>query len=314
MGLFETCEWRWKIEQLQKQRQPVYGENLLFGTVVHETIEKYLSRKPEIASLEGAKEFLTKRMTEQLTEEREHMPDADLEKMIASGHLIMDNIGKCKELNEMAVVSNELELMEPITRDDGLDIKFKGFIDIVLSGKDARGKQILYIADFKTSARGWNKDKRRDVSLQRQLFLYKHFFCKKMDLDPKLVRTAFIILKKNAWKKNDDNIVEFLKVSAGPVVVERAIRHLETTIDRMVSGRYKKNRSECKNKWGDTCPHLGTDRCRDDDSDLVELIVKKRVRSVDAKNDDIVSFGPSVDPERSGQPSEVSDRGSSQDR
>jgi hypothetical protein len=85
-------------------------------------------------------------------------------------------------------------------------MKFKGFIDMVIKTKDKRGNTILYICDFKTCSWGWPVEKKQDRNLQYQILLYKHFLCKKFDLDPKFVRTAFVLLKRKPGKNSPRRI------------------------------------------------------------------------------------------------------------
>jgi hypothetical protein len=54
-------------------------------------------------------------------------------------------------------------------------------------------------------------------------------------------------------------------VSAGPVSVQRAIDALNSNLSEMrerVQRRdFVKNRESCKDRFGNTCPYFGTDKC-----------------------------------------------------
>lgn len=186
-----------------------------------------------------------------------------VEDFIVSGKRIIEHLQKCEELENSEVVYNEFPLLEKIERTDDFQVNFKGFIDMVIKTKDARGNTILYIVDFKTCSFGWTREKRTDVELHRQLFLYKYFLCKKFNLEPKNVRTAFLLLKRTPSK--NDVAIEFFPVSAGPIVVQRTIDVLNsdlTDIYRKVKeDSFQKNFNICKNKFGDVCPFAGTDKC-----------------------------------------------------
>lgn len=237
-----------------------------FGTAVHEAIEKYKTRKDAL-SLDGAKQHFEKLFRELFTNNlqkyREKEREVNVEEFIVAGKRILDHLEKCDELWKAEVVYNEHELILPIERSDGLKVNFKGYIDMVIKTVDGRGKTILYIVDFKTCSWGWDGDKRQDRELQYQLFLYKHFLCKKFNLDPKQVRTAFCLLKRRPSKNTD--AVEFFPVSAGPVSVQRALDAINSDLTdmdtRLKENTIQKNRNICKNDFGDVCPYFNTSHC-----------------------------------------------------
>jgi hypothetical protein len=187
----------------------------------------------------------------------------EVQDLITAGERILTNLDKCGELKNAEVVHNEYPLFEDIHREDGLSIKFKGFIDLVIKTKAKNGDTVLYVCDFKTCSWGWDTDTRSDRWKHYQIFLYKYFLCKKFDLDPKYVRTAFVLLKKRPPKGTEP--VEFFPVSAGPVSVQRAIDMLNTNLTEMKSrietGEFVKERSSCQDKYGNTCPFYKTDHC-----------------------------------------------------
>ena len=52
---------------------------------------------------------------------------------------------------------------------------FKGFIDGVIKAKGKRGEDLVWLIDWKTSNRGWLRQKRQDKLTTAQLILYKSF-------------------------------------------------------------------------------------------------------------------------------------------
>ena len=142
-------------------------------------------------------------------------------------------------------------------------MKFKGFIDSVLRSKDKRGNTILWVCDFKTCRWGWDRDTRQDRWKHYQIFLYKHYLCKKFNLDPKFVRTAFILLKRMPPKGAPP--IEFFPVSAGPVSVQRALDTLGSILTEMFekekTGDFEKNRKSCVDSYGNKCPYLSKPLC-----------------------------------------------------
>lgn len=173
----------------------------------------------------------------------------------------------CPELQGIKTLRSELQLMEKIERNDGLAIKFKGFIDITFV-KQLKRKTVIYIADFKTCQWGWPAKKLQDIEIISQILLYKHFFCKMTGADPKNVSVAFIFLKKRP--KDGDLTVSVCKISAGPKATQHALDYLQNTITKMHAYSYNQNFDSCKRSWVDqetkeervvTCPFLGSPDC-----------------------------------------------------
>lgn len=264
---WRSCQQRWHLDYEEGHRAPVFGVHLDFGTSVHGAIEKYKTRKDPI-TLEAAVKLFEEKFVKLYDansakyEERDRKQPAEV--FLEAGKRILESLDKCEELASAEVVYNEFKLQLPIERTDDVKIEFKGYIDLVIKTKDKRGNTILYICDFKTCSWGWPREKRQDRDLQAQLFFYKHFLCKKFDLDPGNVRCAFVLLKKRPAKGAE--VVEFFPVSAGPVSVQRALNVLNSDITEMAErskdGKYKKNWNACVNDFGQRCPYSGTMLCR----------------------------------------------------
>lgn len=263
------CQWRWKLDYLEKHRRANYGVYLDFGTSIHEAIEHYKTRKNPVTVDEAVLLFRSK-WKELWTANSPKYAEKDLkikfEDLDAAGERILRRMHELTEFWDAEVVYNEYPLHIPIERDDGLEINFKGFIDMVIKTKDKRGNPVLYVVDFKTCSWGWTAEKRQDRELQYQLFLYKHYLCKKFNLDPKNVRCAFVLLKRTPRK--DDLPLEFFPVSAGPVSVQRALDELNKDITRIAyavkNNKYEKNRKSCVNQYGQVCPYKGSELCPDE--------------------------------------------------
>ena len=265
LGQFEnTCQWKWKLDYLDNQRSESFSIHFDFGTAVHHALERFVTRKDPLSVDDAVKTFQEK-LTHLESTHKEKYGDSKykLSELLSSGEHIIRNIKDCEELLNIDVMYNEFPLLEQIGREDGQEIKFKGFIDLVIKAKDKRGNSILYVCDFKTCSWGWSREDREDRWKHYQILLYKHFLCKKLDLDPKAVRVAFILCKKRPPKGK--SAIEFFPVSAGPVSVQRALDTMGRIITEMSekskTGNFEKNRSSCKNKYGSTCPYLGTTLC-----------------------------------------------------
>jgi hypothetical protein len=258
-----------------------------FGTALHETIELSHCKSPDPAFLdiEIAVFFFKKKFEwlfsqhktkyQQKELDRLAKPETEkgflrVEQFLEAGERVLRRFHECDELRTAQVLFNEYKLEEPISRTDGLDIKFKGYIDMVIKTKSKRGETILYICDFKTAGWGWPMEKKQDKELHFQILLYKYFFCKKHGLDPDNVRTAFVLLLRAPrpvarGSKVLQVPVQFMPISAGPVSVDRAVTELNKDITqlkkRFDSGTLIKNHKNCIDDWDERCPYLGTEHC-----------------------------------------------------
>lgn len=269
-GLFKNeCQWRWKLDYLDGHRATNYGIHLDFGTAIHAAIERYKTRKnaqPLDYCVKLFRRYFSLLWKHRNSKYSENDRKQDHKTFLEAGERILRHMHECTEFWETEVVYNEHPLLIEIDRTDDFKVKFKGFIDMVVKGKDARGNTILWVLDFKSCSWGWDREKCQDKHLHAQLFLYKHFLCKKFNLNPDQVRTGFILLKKRPRK--DDCPVEFFKVSAGPVSVQRALDSFNSTLtemyERSKTGDFIKNRKSCVNKFGQVCPYYKTDKCPSD--------------------------------------------------
>lgn len=240
-----------------------------FGTSIHHALEHHKTRKDPV-DLSTARSLFestfTKLHTENLSHYQERDRETPIEFFLDAGRNILDRFHECEELAGVEVVYNEYKIEQPIDTSDGSKLDFKGYVDMVIKTKDGRGNSVMYVCDFKTCSWGWSRDKREDKDLHFQILLYKHFLCKKFSLDPKHMRTAFVLLKKRP--PAGQSPVEFFPISAGPVSVQRALDSLSSDAEKMISsvttGVFEKNRQACVNEYGETCPYMSTDLCPND--------------------------------------------------
>lgn len=171
--------------------------------------------------------------------------------MVGQGKKIIPEIESAlhEYFEEFEVMAVEMPLMEPIDGEENYN--FKGFIDAVVATPDGK----VHIFDWKTCSWGWNAQKKNDKIVTYQLTLYKHFFCQKMNIDPKDVETHFALLKRTAKKRP----AEFFRVTSGPKKTENALKLLNTALYNIKNKRYIKNRLSCTGGYG--CKFYNTEHC-----------------------------------------------------
>lgn len=216
-----------------------------FGSAIHSVCEKKLLQE------ELDEDFFVKELKKNISELDEPVDNKIVHQMMKQGNSIIPEIDDALHnyFEEFEVLAVEMPLMENIEDQD--DYKFKGFIDAVVSTPDGK----VHIFDWKTCSWGWDAKKRSEPMVTYQLTLYKHYFCQKMNVDPKDVETHFALLKRTASK----NRVEFFRVTSGPRKTDNALKLLNKAIYNIKESRYIKNRLSCTSGYG--CKFYNTEHC-----------------------------------------------------
>ena len=211
------------------------NEYTAFGTAIHDVCERKLLKE----DFNPSKTFVEKFKSEliELEDGKVKFNLSRAMEMVPQGIAMLPEIEPAMKayFDSYEVFSSEEKIMVPI--DESLD--FKGYIDAVVRTSDGK----YHIIDWKTTSWGWNAKRRSDRMVTYQLTLYKHFFCKKHNLDPKNVETHFALLKRTANK----NRVEIFRVTSGAKKTENALKLLNMAIYNIRKKRYLKKRSSCTN-------------------------------------------------------------------
>jgi len=230
---WNTCAWYHKLTRIDKIRGFTGNAFTAFGNAIHDVCEKKLLKEEieeEDYFLERFEHFLG-------TLDKE--PDQKLvSDMRTQGKAILPEIEDALEdyFGEYEVLGSEIPLDEPIEGED--EYIFKGYIDGVIATPDGK----VHIFDWKSCSWGWDAKRRSAPMTTYQLTLYKYFFARKMDIDPKNVETHFALLKRTSKKDK----VEFFRVTSGPRKTENATKLLKKALYNIKNKRYIKNRLSCK--------------------------------------------------------------------
>ncbi len=219
-----------------------------FGSAIHSVCEKKLLQE------DMSDEYFVDELKKNISKLEEDEIEVDKKlvlDMVGQGKRIIPEIDDALKqyFEEYEVLAVEMPLMEPIEGEQ--DYKFKGYIDAVVATPDGK----VHIFDWKTCSWGWDSRKRSDKMVTYQLTLYKHFFCQKMNIDPKNVETHFALLKRTA--KN--NPVEFFRVTSGPQKTKNALKTLNMALYNIKNKRYIKNKLSCTAGYG--CKFYKTEHC-----------------------------------------------------
>ena len=245
---WKFCPFYHKLTRVDKIDGFQGNEYTAFGTAVHAVCEKKLLKE----DVDDEQYFL-----DTFSECISDLPDdVDVDsrlvdQMVGQGKRIIPEIEDALNdyFENFEVLAVEMPLMESI---DGEDThNFKGYIDAVAATPDGK----VHIFDWKTCGWGWDSRKKNDKMITYQLTLYKHFFCQKMNIDPKNVETHFALLKRTAKK----NHVEFFRVTSGTKKTENALKLLSIALYNIKNKRHIKNRLSCTAGYG--CKFYKTEHC-----------------------------------------------------
>ena len=249
LKVWNDCPHKHKLQYIDKNKVFTSTEYTCFGTAIHETCEKSLLK--EIKEEQHSEYFETKFKEELKVLDGQIKVNQDLvDDMVQQGKEILSELYKSLNdyLDGYEVVATEQPLFERIQNLD-FDYDFKGFIDLVLKTPDGK----YHIIDFKTCSFGWKADKKSDPMVVYQLTYYKHFYAQKFNIDPDMIETHFVLLKRTVKK----NRVECFKVTNGKVRTENAILLLKKATSAIQNKKYIKNRLSCND-----CCFYKTELCK----------------------------------------------------
>jgi len=243
--LWHECPRKHKLQYIDKIDGFKGNLHTAFGTAIHSVCEHGLLDE----KLDRGKHFLEefeKEVTSLKEKEVEIQPDlyeqmvGQYEPIVSSFRDELDNY-----FENCEVVSTEEKLYEDM---EGHDLKFKGFIDLVVKTEDGK----YHILDWKTTSWGWDARRKADKIVNYQLTLYKVFWAKKHGIPLDMVETHFGLLKRTAKKNN----TEIFRVTSGPTKVRNALTFLEKAVINIKRQLMIKNRLSCKG-----CAFYKTEHC-----------------------------------------------------
>ena len=233
-----TCAHYYKLTQLLKIEGFQGNLYTAFGTALHDTCKE----KVENAQLDEKEHFDLSFLLalQKLPKEiRDILDTPSIVEMRTQGKdlstLILPVLKG--QFGKYEIVSAEEKIYEPIDEFFEGQYKFKGFIDLVVKTPDGK----YHIIDWKTCSWGWDSKKKSDPIITYQLTLYKYFFAKKHNIDPKQIETYFVLLKRTA--KQDR--AEFVRITSGPKKTSNALNLLSKALYNINKNRFIKNRLSC---------------------------------------------------------------------
>ena len=207
---WDICPFKWKLNYVDKLGEYTDSIHTMFGTSMHEVLQTYLTvmynDTIKMADALPLKDMLLTRMKRNYKQIMERnggevfCEQSDMEEFYQHGLLILDWFKK-KRQNYFSKKGYELVGIEvPINYDLPNDIKFIGYIDVLLYDKLRDRYKIIYI---KTSTIGWNKYMKADKNKTDQLLLYKQFYGAQHDISLDKIDVEYFIVKRKLYDKVD---------------------------------------------------------------------------------------------------------------
>jgi len=214
--------------------------HLVFGTSMHDTLQLYfrthLEKGIDEANSLDLRSILKERLKSVFKESQEKYdkPPCTIDEIKEAYLDGVEIINYIKENPLDITLGNTYEFIGveyPIRVHLNPHILFTGNLDFVF--KDTK-TDIIYIKDFKTSTRGWDKWQLDDKTKTQQLLLYKKFYSDVHKIPLEKIHIEYIILKRKVELPDQPRIQLFTpKESAG------IIMNLIKNVDTFVSSCFK---------------------------------------------------------------------------
>jgi hypothetical protein len=254
MTIFEGCQHRWGLHYRDKKKIPNSSIHLIFGTAMHEVMQKYITvfyeeTKAAADRLDIEGELKTLLRQEYIKEYEKngkiHFSDpAELDEFYIDGLEILRYFrSKFKGYFSKRgwwLIGCEI----PINHEPIPNILYKGSLDVVLYHEPTNTIEIL---DIKTSTKGWGKwDKKNQIKLS-QIILYKKFLSENFDFPVDNIKAKYFIVKRKLPEDSDyypKRIQEYVPAS-GKIKQKKSYEIL----DNFVSNAFDKTGNFSTNKF-----------------------------------------------------------------
>ena len=258
-----TCPHKWKLIYIEDLGEFTDSIHTLFGTSMHEVLQTYLTvmynDTIKMADALPLEKMLLHRMKYNYTTIMEKnggvefCTQADMEEFYQHGLLILEWFKK-KRANYFSKKNYELVGIEvPINYDLPNDIKFIGYMDVVIYDNFRDRYKII---DIKTSTMGWNKYMKGDKNKTDQLLLYKQFYGAQHDIPLDKIDVEYFIVKRKLYTKVDfpQRRVQTFSPANGKPSINKVMNNLNQFINEsFIEGEYNTEHTYIKQPSKKNC-------------------------------------------------------------
>ena len=260
---WDGCPFKWKLNYIDKLGEYTDSIHTMFGTAMHEVLQTYLTvmyndtvKMADALPLEKMLLTRMKRNYQQIMERNGgevFCEQSDMEEFYKHGLLILEWFKK-KRGNYFSKKGYELVGIEvPINYDLPNDIKFIGYIDVLLYDKLRDRYKII---DIKTSTMGWNKYMKADKNKTDQLLLYKQFYGAQHDIPLDKIDVEYFIVKRKLYEKVDfpQRRVQTFSPANGKPSINKVINNLNQFLEEsFINGEYNMEHTYIKRPSKKNC-------------------------------------------------------------
>ena len=260
---WDVCPFKWKLNYIDKLGEYTDSIHTMFGTSMHEVLQTYLTvmyndtvKMADALPLEKMLLTRMKRNYQQIMERNGgevFCEQSDMEEFYKHGLLILEWFKK-KRGNYFSKKGYELVGIEvPINYDLPNDIKFSGYIDVLLYDKLRDRYKII---DIKTSTMGWNKYMKADKNKTDQLLLYKQFYGAQHDIPLDKIDVEYFIVKRKLYEKVDfpQRRVQTFSPANGKPSINKVINNLNQFLEEsFINGEYNMEHTYIKRPSKKNC-------------------------------------------------------------
>ena len=239
LSMFSECPLRWKLNYIDDLSVSEPSIHLLFGTAMHEVIQKYLEVMYFDSVKNANKLNLEQRLHDKMMEQFKIDKEAygkdpctleQLREFFQDGVEILDFIkrkrGEYFSKRGYKLIGCEVPIEVMLKK----NIKMVGYLDLVILDEVSN---TLKIYDIKTSTRGWNKWMKKDENKTQQLLLYKQFYSKQYNHPIDKIEVEYFIVKRKLWEEAmfPQKRVQKFSPASGKPSMNKVAKRLNTFLD-----------------------------------------------------------------------------------
>ena len=248
--MYANCPHQWKLNYIDKLSEYTQSIHTLFGTAFHETLQAYLAIMYDESAASADKEdwneilknFMSKgyRKAMAMGQDPNFTNAAEMGEFYEHGVEILDFIFKKRSIyfqkKNHELIGVEIPLN--VKMDVNENIKFKGFIDLIIKDKRDNTYKII---DIKTSTMGWNKYQKADKTKTAQLVLYKSYYAKQFNVPVDNIRVEYFIVKRKLYENMDfpQKRVQLFQPASGKPTMNK----VNSSVDEFVRSAFNEDGS-----------------------------------------------------------------------
>lgn len=249
LNMYKNCPLQWKLSYLDGIKDFEPNMFLVFGTAMHEVLQKYIHTMYNESIVSADKLDLHKMLSDNMSSEyklrveeyegKHFSCKEEMEDFYYDGVAIIDYFkrkrGAYFSKKNTELVGIEMPILYDVEGNDKLMVM--GFADLVIK----EGER-LKIIDIKTSYMGWKPKKKKQEG--DQLRLYKRYFSKQYGVDESLIDVEYFIVKRKLYENLDfpQKRIQQYKPAAGKPSMNKTTKLLTEFISNSFTADGKKNK------------------------------------------------------------------------